>query len=200
MCQSLQTWRYESLQTWRYDKCTKSFGWTSLPTDPSRGEQQQTKDVACPRNHLCARHHRVARIERPFGFGGEPVITPAVGRPGQRRASDHHHPGSAAASRWRSRSTATTRTRSRAGPSTAAKPAAPRPRPTSCWRHRRSRRRTGHVRRRDAACRHGLGRQRQSEPDHAGELGQLTFGVLPEWQVGLSSVSPVGVILFGESR
>jgi hypothetical protein len=129
-----------------------------------------------PRNQLCARHHRVARIERPFGFGGEPVTTRAVGDLISVALPTITTPGSTAAAWWRSRSTATTRTRSRARSSTAARPAAPGPRPASCWRHRRSRRRTGHVRRRNTDRRHDLGRQRQPEPDHAGELGQLTFG------------------------
>jgi hypothetical protein len=63
----------------RKQRVLQASGWTSLPADPSRGEQEQTKGVASPRNHLCARHHRVARIERPFGFGGEPVTTPPLG-------------------------------------------------------------------------------------------------------------------------
>jgi len=37
------------------------------------------KVVACPRNQLCALHHRVARsLEQPFAFGGETVTTPAA--------------------------------------------------------------------------------------------------------------------------
>jgi hypothetical protein len=68
----------------------------------------------------------------PLALAASPSSRRPSGRPGQRRASDHHHPGSAAASRWRSRSTVTTRTRSRAQPSTAARPAASGPRPASC--------------------------------------------------------------------